>query len=182
MSILTIPVNAGDHHLGNINAAIIMVEYGDFQCPHCRRAYPLIKRLLKEKGEELYFVFRNFPLSKIHPMAFSAAIGAEAAGRQGKFWEMYDLIFQNQHKLTAHFMMLMAEEIGADVAQFEADSQSVEIREKIERDFNGGILSGVNKTPSFFVNGVLLRSYDESYQSLLDAIVKRSGEVVSLES
>ena len=93
MSKLNIPANADDHHQGNLNAAITLVEYGDFQCPQCRRAYPLVKRLLKEKGKELNFVFRNFPLNKIHPLAFSAAVSAEAAGKQNKFWAMHDLIF-----------------------------------------------------------------------------------------
>jgi protein-disulfide isomerase len=170
MSILTIPVNTDDHHQGNIDAAITLVEYGDFQCPHCRRAYPLVKRLLEEKGEELNFVFRNFPLKKIHPLAFSAAASAEAAGKQEKFWEMHDIIFENQNKITAHFLIILAGEIGLDTAQFELDLQSEEIRTKIEEDFNSGILSGVNGTPSFFVNGSLLLTYDETYESLLNAI------------
>jgi protein-disulfide isomerase len=174
MSILTIPINAGDHHQGNINAVITLVEYGDFQCPNCRRAYPLVKRLLKEKGDELNFVFRNFPLTSIHPLAFSAAVSAEAAGKQGKFWEMHDLIFENQHKITAHFIMLLAEGIGLNITQFEQDLQSEEIRTKIEKDFNSGILSGAKKTPSFFLNGSLLLTYDETYESLLGAIFTAS--------
>jgi protein-disulfide isomerase len=170
MAILSIPVNVDDHHKGNINAAITLVEYGDFQCPHCRRAYPLLKRLLYEKGHELHFVFRHFPLRKIHPFAFSAAVGAEAAGKQGKFWEMHDLVFENQHKLAAHFMMLLAEEIGLDIAQFEQDLQQEEIRAKIENDFNGAVLSGANRTPSFFLNGYLLSIQDDGYESLLNAV------------
>jgi protein-disulfide isomerase len=177
MSILKIPVSAGDHHQGNINAAITLVEYGDFQCPHCRRAYPIIKRLLEEKENEINFVFRNFPLKKIHPLAFSAAVGAEAAGRQNKFWEMHDLIFENQNKLTAHFMAELAREIGLNIMQFELDSQKEDIRTKIERDFDSGVLSGVNQTPSFFLNGYLLLTYDETYESLTDAILIESKKV-----
>jgi protein-disulfide isomerase len=175
MPTLTIPVNADDHQQGNINATITLIEYGDFQCPHCRRAYPILKRLLEEKGQELHFVFRHFPLTKQHPLAFSAAVSAEAAGKQGKFWEMHDLIFENQQKIAAHFIMLLAEGIGLDIAQFELDLQREEIRAKIERDFNSGVLSGVNRTPSFFLNGSLLLTYDETYESLLDAIQLESG-------
>ena len=160
-----------------LNAAITLLQYGDFQCPNCRRAYPLIKKLLEEKGEELDFVFRNFPLKKIHPLAFSAAASAEAAGKQERFWEMHDLIFENQNKLTAHFIRSLAEKIGLNIAQFEQDSQSEEIRTKIEKDYDSGILSGVNKTPSFFVNGSLLLTYDETYESLLNAILFESKKV-----
>jgi protein-disulfide isomerase len=177
MSILKVPVNGDDNHQGNRNAAITLVEYGDYQCPHCRRAYPLVKRLLEEKGEELNFVFRNFPLKKIHPLAFSAAVSAEAAGKQKKFWEMHDVIFENQNKITAHFLLILAGEIGLDIAQLERDLQSEEIRIKIENDFYSGILSGVNGTPSFFINGSRLLAYDETYESLLNAIVLESNKL-----
>jgi protein-disulfide isomerase len=174
MSILKIPVSADDHHQGNINAPITLVQYGDFQCPYCRRAYPLVKRLLQEKGGDLHFVFRHFPLKKIHPFAFSAAISAESAGKQGKFWEMHDLIFENQNKITAHFLTLLAGDIGLDVIQFERDAQKEEIRNKIENDLIGGLDSGVNRTPSFFLNGSLVSTYDETYESLLDAMLAHS--------
>jgi protein-disulfide isomerase len=174
MSNLTVPVNANDHHFGNINSVITLVEYGDFQCPHCRRAYSLTKRLLEEKAEDIHFVFRNFPLQKIHPLAFSAAVFAEAAGKQGKFWEMHDIIFENQNKISAHFLMLLAEEIGLNTVQLERDLQSEEIRSKIEKDLVSGIHSGVNRTPSFFLNGSLLLTYDETYESLLNAVLEET--------
>src|SRR5678815_268034 len=100
MSVLKLAINSADHHAGNVKADITLVEYGDFQCPYCRRAHPLVKRLLKEKGEVLHFVFRNFPLREIHPHAYISAVTAEAAGKQGKFWQMHDLIFENQDKLS----------------------------------------------------------------------------------
>src|SRR5882672_8967921 len=100
MSTLKPAVNAADHHRGNVNAVVTLVEYGDFQCPHCRIAHPLLHRLLKERGTELHFVFRNFPLSEVHPLALPAAGAAEAAGNQGKYWEMHDLIFENQDRLS----------------------------------------------------------------------------------
>src|SRR4051812_43401053 len=132
MSKLKTAVNSSDHHQGNINAAITLVEYGDFECPHCGHAYPLVKRLLEEKGNELHFVFRNFPLEEIHPNAFASAITAEAAGKQNKFWEMHDLIFENQEKLSTRFLASLAEDIELDLEQFAKDLKSNEIQNKVE--------------------------------------------------
>ena len=174
MSILKIAVNTADHHIGNTNAAVTLVEYGDFECPYCGRAHPLIKRLLEEKGNEFQFVFRNFPLRQIHPNAYIAAISAEAAGRQGKFWEMHDLLYENQDKLGMDYLYLLAKLLGLDLAQFTKDSESRVLLDKIQTDFEGGIRSGVNGTPSFFINGQKLLTYDETYESLLDAILLES--------
>ena len=170
MSLLKLAVNSADHHLGNIHAATTLVEYGDFQCPYCRRAHPLVKRLLKESSNKLHFVFRNFPLRKVHPLAHISAITAEAAGKQGKFWEVHDLIFENQDKLSKNYLLSLVEDIGLDLAQFAEDSKRDEILGKIERDFESGIRSGVNGTPTFFLNGSPILTYDETYESLLDAI------------
>jgi protein-disulfide isomerase len=170
MSTLKPAVNSADHHQGNVNAAIALVEYGDFECPHCRRAHPFVKRLLKERSKELHFVFRNFPLQEIHPHAYVAAVTAEAAGKQNKFWEMHDLIFENQDKLTTNYLMSLAESLGLDFAQFAKDSKSEAVQSKIEMDFESGIRSGVNGTPTFFLNGSPILTYDETYESLLDAI------------
>jgi len=170
MSKLKPAVNAADHHQGNVNAHVTLVEYGDFECPYCGRAHPLVKRLLEEKGKEIQFVFRNFPLREIHPHAYAAALTAEAAGKQGKFWEMHDLIFEDQKNLNANFLVSLAKEIGLDMKQFAEDSKSDELQNKIEGDFESGIRSGVNGTPTFFINGSKLLTYDETYESLLDAI------------
>src|SRR6267154_3627743 len=166
MSALKPAVNSADHHQGNVNAAITLVEYGDFECPYCRRAHPLVKRLLKEKSKELHFVFRNFPLREIHPHAYASSIAAEAAGKQGKFWEMHDLIFENQYKLNSNFLLSLAERLDLDLAQFAKDSKNDEVKNKIETDFEGGIRSGVNGTPTFFLNGYRVLTYDETYESL----------------
>ncbi len=174
MSTLKPAVSSADHHQGNVNAAFTLVEYGDFECPHCRRAHPLIKRLLKERGDDLNFVFRNFPLSEIHPHAQMSAIVAEAAGKQEKFWEMHDLIFENQDKLSAKFLMTLAEELDLDLEKFAADTTSTEVATKVEKDFESGIRSGVNGTPTFFLNGSRVLTYDETYESLLDAILLES--------
>ena len=170
MSALKLAVNSADHHQGNVNAATTLVEYGDFQCPYCRRAHPLVKRLLKEKGNELHFVFRNFPLRSIHPHAYISATSAEAAGKQGKFWEMHDLIFENQDKLNTNYLLSLAEDIGLDLVQFAQDLKSKKILDKTEKDFESGIRSGVNGTPTFFLNGYPLLTYDGTYESLLDAV------------
>jgi protein-disulfide isomerase len=174
MSKLKLAVNANDHHLGNVNATITLVEYGDFQCPHCRHAHPFIKRLLRERNNDLHFVFRNFPLQEVHPQAYAAAITAETAGKQDKFWEMHDLIFENQDKLNTKFLLSLAENIDLDMKQFAKDFKSEELQNKIETDFESGIRSGVNGTPTFFINGNKLLTYDETYESLLDAVVLES--------
>jgi protein-disulfide isomerase len=170
MSTLKLAVNAADHHQGNVNANVTLVEYGDFECPHCGHAHPLIKQLLKEMGNDLHFVFRNFPLNEVHPHAFAAAITAEAAGMQGKFWEMHDLIFEKQDMLSTDFLMTLAHDIGLDMPRFARDTKSEVLQNKIETDFESGIRSGVNGTPTFFINGIKLLTYDETYESLLDAI------------
>src|SRR5689334_6177244 len=109
MSKLKPQVNDQDQQTGNLQAKITLVEYGDYQCPHCGHAHPLLKQLLQEMGNELRFVFRNFPLQEIHPAAYMAALAAEAAGKQGKFWPMHDLIFENQQNLHGHSFIDFAE-------------------------------------------------------------------------
>jgi len=175
MSGLKTAVNSADHHMGKVHSPIVLVEYGDYECPYCGRAYPLIKRLLHEKGDEFNFVFRNFPLREIHPYAYVSAITAEAAGKQGKFWEMHDLIFENQEKLNPDFLLSLSRILHLDSGQFTKDSASEDVKDKIETDFEGGIRSGVNGTPSFFINGKSLQTYDETYESLLKAILKEAS-------
>jgi len=170
MSKLKPAVNDRDQQTGNLQAKITLVEYGDYQCPHCGHAHPLLKRLLKEMGSELRFVFRNFPLQEIHPSAYMAALAAEAAGKQGKFWEMHDLIFEHQKTLQGHAFVDFAERLQLNLQQFAQDWKSEEIQGKVELDFESGIRSGVNGTPTFFVNGEKLLSYDESYESLVEGI------------
>jgi len=170
MSRLKPPVSEKDHQAGNLQASVTLVEYGDYQCPYCGRAYPLIKRLLKEKGNMVHFVFRNFPLQEIHPMALSAALATEAAGYQDKFWEMHDMIFEHQNELSNHSLLDFAERLGLEINKFSHDWQSETTIAKVEMDFESGIRSGVNGTPGFFINGDKLNTYDETYESLLQAI------------
>jgi protein-disulfide isomerase len=147
------PVSEKDHIEGNHHAAIELVEYGDYQCPHCGRAYPIVKRMQQQLGDQLTFIFRNFPLAKIHPEATIAAIATEAAALQGKYWEMHDIVFENQDDLYMEALIEYAAELGLDIPQFEKDMADPALAIKVEADFESGIRSGVNATPTFFING-----------------------------
>lgn len=153
MTQLKPPVNSKDHIQGKNSAPLELVEYGDYQCPHCGHAYPIIKNVQLNLGDDLKFVFRNFPLSEIHPDAFNAAVAAEAAGLQQKFWEMHDIIFENQQELDFVSLFLYAKKIGLDLERFKNDIQKNTLITKVEQDFESGVRSGVNGTPSFFING-----------------------------
>jgi protein-disulfide isomerase len=146
-------INSSDHIFGSPSARLELVEYGDYECPYCGRAYPIVKSILRNMGSEIKFVFRNFPLTKIHPHAFSAAVATEAAGWQDKFWEMHDIIFENQHQLDLENILLFANAIDLDMDRFKKDIQRKPLMEKVELDFDSGLRSAVNRTPTFFING-----------------------------
>jgi len=153
MNQLIRPVNNNDQIWGDANAPLELVEYGDYECPYCGRAYPMVKEILRILGSDLRFVFRNFPLSRIHPHAFSAAVAAEAAARQGQFWEMHDILFEHQMTLEKGDILLFAGSLGLDIARFKDDLEQKALIDKVEADFESGIRSGVNRTPTFFING-----------------------------
>lgn len=166
MSKLRIPVNNNDHILGNPKAAITLLEYGDYQCPSCGIAYPIIKRLMKQFYGELRFVFRNFPLQEVHQFAMMAALAAEAAALQSHFWEMHDIIYENQDDLDYNSLLHYAEVLNLDLQRFTNDLQKPDLLMKIEKDFEGGVRSGVNATPTFFINENRVNNYFDSYESL----------------
>src|SRR5919205_2489985 len=139
-------VGPEDHAQGPIDAPITLVEYGDYECPHCGHAYPIVKQVQQEFGDDLRFVFRNFPLANAHPHAELAAEAAEAAGAQGKFWEMHDWLFENQEDLSAANIVEGARELGLDAKRLAKDIESRKYQEKVRRDFSGGVRSGVNGT------------------------------------
>jgi protein-disulfide isomerase len=170
MSKLRFPVSDQDHRIGDQKGKVIMVEFGDYQCPHCGIAHPLIKRLLKQFSHDLLFVFRNFPLQEAHPEAMISALAAEAASLQNKFWEMHDIIFEHQDGLSGKSLLQDAKNLHLSVDQFSRDWKSKEVISKVEADFEGGIRSGVNGTPTFFINGFKLESYDASFESLADPV------------
>jgi len=132
-----------------------------------------MNELQKIEGNKLKFVFRNFPLSEIHPHAFRAASAAEAAGKQGKFWEMHDLIFENQERLDNQDLLSYAKNLKLDIAQFNKDIESEEIIKKVKNDFMSGVRSGVNGTPTFYINGA---RFDESYE--LDLLLRAIKETL----
>lgn len=149
---LIIPVSAEDHRRGPDDSPVQLVEYGDFECPYCAAAHPLVQRLL-QKFPEMLFVYRHFPLSEIHPLALPAAYAAEAADRQGKFWEMHDMLFENHDRLSEDAFFAFAETLDLDMAAFEEDINDPSVAERVQEQFIGGVRSGVNGTPTFFING-----------------------------
>jgi protein-disulfide isomerase len=170
MSKLRKPVDEHDHLNGKPGATVTLVEYGDYQCGHCGFAHPLLKKLLKNYSSELLFVFRNFPLQESHPAAMIAAQAAEAAGLQNKFWEMHDLIYEHQEELDENNLVYFAEALDLNIERFLRDSKSQVVLSKIESDFESGIRSGVNGTPTFFINDLRLNTYDQTYESLAEAV------------
>ena len=165
------PVGPDDHAVGPDNAPITLVEYGDYQCPYCGEAYPIVRQVQHELGSRLRFVFRNFPLRNAHPFAEGAAEAAEAAGAQGRFWEMHDTLYENQRALGADDLVGYAEAIGLDVERFADDLEAGTYGPRVREDFRSGVRSGVNGTPTFFVNGRLLSGAQplDEFKSLVDA-------------
>jgi len=153
MSKLFEAIKAEDHAAGNPEATVTLVEYGDYECPHCGRAHPIVQRILAEFGADIKFVFRNFPLSEIHPHAVRAAAAAEFASGQGKFWEMHDTIFENQRALDDSHLAAYGSRLGLDPVDLVTALEDETILGRIEHDFMTGIRSGVNGTPTFFLNG-----------------------------
>ena len=148
------PVGANDHGQGSAKAPITLVEYGDYECPFCGQAYPIVKALQKRLGDQVRLVFRNFPLGEMHPHAEHAAEAAEAAGAQGKFWEMHDMLYENQDALDDENLAQYAEALGLDVTRFIREMSEHTHAARVREDFRSGVRSGVNGTPTFFINGV----------------------------
>ena len=151
---LTLPPGARDHAQGPESAPVTLVEYGDYECPYCGKAYPIVKEIQMAMGERLRFVFRNFPLTQIHPHSQHAAEAAEAAGAQGHFWEMHDLLFERQDRLQDRHLLEYTRDLGLDTARFERELMEHVHAARVREDFLSGVRSGVNGTPTFFINGV----------------------------
>ncbi len=149
----TTPVAGRDHIQGLPDAPIQLLEYGDFECPFCGRAYPLVKEIQEELGESLCFAFRHFPMTTTHPHAEHAAEAAEAAGVQGRFWEMHDLLFENQNALEDEDLARHATVLGLDAERLIAEVLAEIHRPRVREDFRSGVRNGVNGTPTFFING-----------------------------
>jgi len=171
-SILTLPAPRRDHIRGSIGAPIKMLEYGDFECPFCGHAYPIVKMIEQELGDNLCYAFRHFPLTNMHPRAEHAAEAAEAAGAQGMFWEMHDLLFENQNALEEEDLARYAAMLGLNARRLIAEVLAGAYAMRIREDFKGGIRGGVNGTPTFFINGI---RYDGADDELLAALTRAAA-------
>jgi protein-disulfide isomerase len=172
---LTVPVSEErDHVQGPVDAPATLVEYGDYECPYCGAAYPIVKEVQARLGERLRFVFRNFPITTSHPHAEQAAEAAEAAASQDRFWEMHDVLYENQKRLRDPDLRDYAEQLGLDLEKFDQDLAEHVHAARVREDFMSGVRSGVNGTPTFYINGA---RYDDSYEadSLLAALERAAA-------
>jgi protein-disulfide isomerase len=169
-AVLVMPViESRDHIEGTADASVTLVQYGDYECPYCGAAYPIIKEVQARMGERLRFVFRNFPITTSHPHAEQAAEAAEAAASQGKFWQMHDLLYENQKRLRDQDLQAYAEKLELDVGVFDKEMAEHVHAGRVHEDFMSGVRSGVNGTPTFYINDV---RHDDSYdlETLLAAL------------
>jgi protein-disulfide isomerase len=176
MSRLKPEVSDADHRVGPDDAPVTLVEYGDFECPYCGQAYPIVQEVQKALGQRLRFVFRNFPLGEIHPHAVRAAEAAEAADAQGKFWEMHDQLFEHQRALGESHLLQYAKAVGLDVERVRRELEAGTHSDRVKSDFRSGVRSGVNGTPTFFVNGERLDG-PWNFEGLMAAIERAGREV-----
>jgi protein-disulfide isomerase len=166
---LAVPVSERDHSQGPVTAAVTLVQYGDYECPYTRQSTTIVRAIQQHLGEQLRFIYRNFPLTEIHPHALHAALAAEAAADQGKFWQMHDSIFHHQHTLEDVDLEQFAEAVGLDLPQYARALADQRALARIEEDVDGGERSGVQGTPTFFINGALYRGSWE-HSALLAAL------------
>ena len=166
---LTVPVGERDHVVGPETAPVTLVEYGDYECPFCGAAHATLEQVRHVMGNDLRFAYRHFPLTQIHPHAYQAAEAAEAASAQGRFWEMHDLLFANQDRLGLRDLIGYAGALDLDLERFVTDLRGHAYAGRLREDFLSGVRSGVNGTPTFFVNGM---RHDGGYglEALLEAL------------
>jgi protein-disulfide isomerase len=182
-SISVSPASVSNTTKGNKEAKVTLIEYSDFQCPACRTQYVTVKKLAEEFSDKVQFIYHHFPLKQIHANAELAAWAAEAAGRQGKFWEMHDLLFENQttwanlHKAEDNFIRY-AQSLNLNVEQFKQDLYSKEVKEKVENDYQSSVQLGIGGTPTFVLNGKRLeqnpRNYEE-FKTILQEAIKNNS-------
>jgi protein-disulfide isomerase len=169
VSYLTLPVGARDHTQGFMGAAVTMLEYGDFASAHCAEGFPVVKETARWLRGELCYVFRHFPIVETNPHALLAAEAAEAAGAQGRFWEMHDLLCERSPALGEIHLKSYAKELDLDMERFERETQARVYLQRVREDYESGVASGVTRTPAFFINGVLYKGQTD-LDSLLAAI------------
>jgi protein-disulfide isomerase len=166
---LTKPVSDRDHVQGSAKAPVTLVEYGDYECPHCGKAFPIVEELRRQLGDRMRFVFRNFPLTQSHEHAEMAAEAAESAAAQGRFWEMHHALFTHQSSLDKPHLVRYAGQLALDIGQFTQALTTHAFQSRVREDFMSGVRSGVNGTPTFFINGA---RHDGPFDlsSLLEAV------------
>lgn len=172
---LHLPVGARDHAQGAMAAAVTLLEYGDFECPHCAAVFPLVNEIKRWLRGELCYVFRHFPIAEKHSHALEAAEAAEAAGAQGKFWEMHDLLCERSSMLGAGYLNRYAQSLGLNLERFEREMREHAHLGRVQEDFASGLASGVTRTPAFFINGVRYRGATD-LDSLLAAIEEAGNQ------
>jgi protein-disulfide isomerase len=168
-------ISEHDHVRGPASALVTLLEYGDYECPHCGQAHPVVEQLESRLGDEMRFVYRHFPLSQIHPHAVLAAEAAEAAGAQGQFWEMHDMLFANQEALDGEDLARYAASIGLELDRFLDDLATHKYESRVRESFMSGVRSGVNGTPTFFIDGIRFDGPPQ-YGALLSAMEAVAAE------
>jgi protein-disulfide isomerase len=169
-----LPVAGHDHVQGSIDAPLALVEYGDYQCPYCGEANAVVKEIQERLGDQLCYVFRNFPLQEIHPYAEHAAEAAEAAGAQGRFWEMHDVLFENQNALDDDDLSAYAAELDLDAKRLVLEVRNSAHAARIREDYRSGERNGVSGTPTFFINGTLYDG-EPDVSDLIAALTERAA-------
>ena len=170
-------MSATDWVKGSPESKNILVEYSDFQCPACKSYHPMVKKLLEDHTDNVRVVYRHFPLPQ-HQNAKPAAYASEAAGQQGKFWEMHDVLFEHQEEWAEagnaqDLFVQYAASLGLDLERFKQERDSSAVKEQVEKDYDSGIINGINSTPTFFFNGQKIQP--RSYKDFVD-LVKKSSE------
>ena len=169
---LAVPVNHLDHVLGPARAPMTIVEYGDFECPSCKLAYPAVKLLIKTFGAGVRFAYRHFPLVEVHPHAELAAEAAEAAGAQGKFWPMHDLLFENQQHLKGNHLRGYAQRLELDLARYDYEMGDHVYLQRVREHIASGVASGVRGTPAFYLNGAY-QDVSFGFEHMMEAVRQR---------
>ena len=171
---LAVPPEATDHLEGSLHARVTLVEYGDFECPSCKVAVTTPKLLLERFPNKVRFIFRHFPLQEAHPHALMAAEASEAAAAQGKFWQMHDVLFQNQAHLKDKDLYRYATNIGLDMARYTAEMDDRIYLQKVREHADGGRRSHIRATPTFFVDGIV-QDISFGMKALHDAVASAVG-------
>jgi protein-disulfide isomerase len=184
MAKLRTPLTSADHIIGDENAAVTLVEYGDYQCPLCAAAHSIVKQILSRCGNNLRFAFRHFPLAEMHPFAEPAAETAEFAGSHGLFWPMHDAIYANQQRLSVPLLIALATNMELSSIELRDALANHRFLSKIQSDFAGGVRSGVNGTPAFFINGLRFDSPlgAAGLPAAIEAVLDASGATSNVDS